>query len=62
MRLPFFRDVGNGLKDRFDGASQVISGRSTICISRKILITGVWNKDTINKFFELGVRICNFSQ
>ncbi|XP_056010316.1 protein Wnt-1-like [Ostrea edulis] len=26
MRLPFFRDVGNGLKDRFDGASQVISG------------------------------------
>ncbi|XP_061183958.1 protein Wnt-1-like isoform X1 [Saccostrea echinata] len=26
MRLPSFRDVGNRLKDRFDGASQVISG------------------------------------
>lgn len=26
MRLPSFRDVGDRLKDRFDGASQVISG------------------------------------
>ena len=28
MRLPSFRDVGDRLKDRFDGASQVISGQS----------------------------------
>lgn len=30
MRLPLFRKVGDILKDKFDGASRVNPGRSTI--------------------------------
>lgn len=35
MRLPAFRDIGNNLKDRFDGASRVLVSNDYRGLTRK---------------------------
>lgn len=37
MRLPSFRDIGNNLKDRFDGASRVSSNNEYRGFTRKMM-------------------------